>query len=169
MNEITPELIYWVTRLDHIRMLLGWLSVITVATSIAAYIFAVITRNRDDDICDLKHGLYCVKKFICDEKYVEKISENIGKTAESINDLKSSIKKSLRIVMFTIIAFFILFAGCSFVPNTKEACAILVIPQVANSSVVQQELPKSIESIVRIANNYLEEKLTTPSKKGGEE
>lgn len=169
MSEISLELVYWVTRLDHIRMLLGCLSVVTVATSIAAYIFAVITRNRDDEICDLKHELYCASKFIHDEKYVEKVLENLRKTAESINDLKHPIKKSLRIVMFSIIAFFVLFAGCSFVPNTKEACAILVIPQVANSDVVQQELPKSIESIVKIANNYLEEKLTTSTQKGGKE
>jgi hypothetical protein len=150
-------------------MLLGWLSVVTVATSIAAYIFAVVTRNCEDEICELKHDFDCASRLIYDKEYVEQTLKRFSTAAESINDLKHPVKKSLQIVMFTIIAFFILFAGCAFIPNTKEACAILVIPQVANSDVVQHELPKSIESIVKIANNYLEEKLTTPSKKGGEE
>jgi acyl-CoA synthetase (NDP forming) len=36
-------------------------------------------------------------------------------------------------------------------------CAIIVIPKIANSEIVQKDLPKAVESVVKIAQNYLEE------------
>lgn len=167
MSEISPDVVYWVTRLDHIRTLIGWLSAIAVVTSIAAYIFAVVTRLCDDKIVELKYDLkHAVKAAYYNEDNEQALKE-IRKTTEAINDLKNPIAKSLRIVVLAIIGFFILFAGCAFIPNTKEACAIIVIPSIANSEIVQQELPKSVESIVKIANRYLED-LAPESKKGGE-
>lgn len=168
MSEISPEVVYWVTRLDHIRTLIGWLSAIAVVTSIAAYIFAVVVRYCEDKICELKHDIRHAVRAVYHKEGLEQPFEELRNTAESINDLKKPIAKSLRIVMFAIIGFFILFAGCAFIPNTKEACAILVIPSIANSEIVKQELPKSVESIVKIANRYLED-LATDSKKGGED
>lgn len=168
MNEISPEVVYWVTRLDHIRMLLGWLSALAVGTSIAAYIFAVVTRAFNDNIEGLCKDVSYLAKIVYSKGAAETALEQFKSRVEKLGDLKTPIAKSLRIVMFTIIGFFILFAGCAFIPNTKEACAILVIPSIANSEVVKQELPKSVESIVKIANRYLED-LATDSKKGGEE
>ena len=164
MSEISPEVVYWVTRLDHIRMLLGWLSVIAVASSIAAYIFAVVTRAFNDDIDSLCKDVSYLAKIVYSEGAAKQALEQFKSRVETLDDLKTPIAKSLRIVMFTIIGFFILFAGCAFIPNTKEACAILVIPSIANSEVVQQELPKSVESIVKIANRYLEDLATEPKK-----
>lgn len=164
MSEISPEVVYWVTRLDHIQTLIGWLSAIAAVTSIAAYIFAVVTRDCDDKIDELKYDIKHAVKAAYYKEGMERPFEELRKTAESINDLKKPIAKSLRVVMFAIIGFFILFAGCAFIPNTKEACAILVIPSIANSEIVKQELPKSVESIVKIANRYLEDLATEPKK-----
>lgn len=164
MSEISPEVVYWVTRLDHIRMLLGWLSVIAVATSIAAYIYAVVTRSFNDNIEGLCKDISYLAKIVYSKGAAETALEQFKSRVETLDDLKTPIAKSLRIVMFTIIGFFILFAGCAFIPNTKEACAILVIPSIANSEVVQQELPKSVESIVKIANRYLDDLVTEPKK-----
>lgn len=39
-------------------------------------------------------------------------------------------------------------------PTSKQACAIVVVPAIANSHIIQQTLPKSIEHIVQLADEY---------------
>ena len=168
MSEISPTVVYWVTRLDHIRVLLGSLAAIYFFVFCAAIIVIVTYKLYSSEIQSLKGY---VKDVCYSSPYKtsrEDLLKEVQKSVESINDQRGPIKITLRVFAFSVIGFFAFFSGCAFVPNTKEACAILVIPQIANSDIVQKELPKSVESIVKLANNYLEELAAKPQK-GGEE
>ena len=46
-----------------------------------------------------------------------------------------------------------------FIPTTGEACLIYALPKIANSNVVQNEVPDAINNIFKIANKCLEDKL----------
>ena len=50
-------------------------------------------------------------------------------------------------------------------PTTKQAYAIIIVPAIANSQIVQQTLPKSIDQIVKLANEYLTDILSTQTDK----
>ena len=49
--------------------------------------------------------------------------------------------------------------GCVFVPTTKEMAMIKVLPMLANSKFVEEELPKDAQRIYRLGIRALEEKL----------
>lgn len=163
MSEISTEVVYWVTRLDHIRGLISFIVTLCIAISIISAIIAVSSQFNEEAFKTIK--LHFMRYYSTVDELKAEFEEKIN----AINKMESRFRTAVRTAILAAIGAIFFISGCSFVPNTKEACAILVIPQVANSAVVQQELPKSIESIVKIANNYLEEKLTTSTKKGGEE
>jgi hypothetical protein len=163
MSEISPEVVYWVTRLDHMRGIIGFLITLCVVTAFFSAIIAVSSQFNEEAFDCIKHH------FMRYYSTVDDLKKEFDEKINAINKMESRFRTAIRIAILAAVGALFFVLGCAFVPNTKEACAILVIPHVANSNVVQQELPKSIESIVRIANNYLEEKLTTPSKKGGKE
>ena len=51
------------------------------------------------------------------------------------------------------------------IPTSKQACAIIVVPAIANSQTVQETLPKSINRIVELAGDYLVEVLSEKTNK----
>lgn len=71
-----------------------------------------------------------------------------------------------------VLGFFVLFLGLlavTFVPSTKEMIAIHIIPKVANSDFIQNDLPKEAKEMYGVAKSYLKEKLTVKKKKQEEE
>lgn len=69
------------------------------------------------------------------------------------------IKSALKIFKPTLII--LLTAGLlkCFIPTTAEACLIYTLPKIANSNVIQNEVPDAINNIFKIANKCLEDKL----------
>lgn len=53
-----------------------------------------------------------------------------------------------------------------FIPTTGEACLIYALPKIANSNVIQNEVPDAINNIFKIANKCLEDKLKEYTKVG---
>lgn len=74
-------------------------------------------------------------------------------------DNTNIIKSALKLFKPTVII--LLSAGLlkCFIPTTAEACLIYALPKIANSSVVQNEVPEAINNIFKIANKYLDDKL----------
>ena len=60
-------------------------------------------------------------------------------------------------------------ATVTFVPSTKEMIVIHVVPKIANSDFVQNDLPKEAKEMYGVAKSYLKEKLTVKKKKQEEE
>lgn len=67
-------------------------------------------------------------------------------------DLKRIFKSSVIIVVITTLL------KC-FIPTTAEACLIYTLPKIANSNVVQNEVPEAINNIFKLANKCLEDKV----------
>jgi hypothetical protein len=72
--------------------------------------------------------------------------------ADDIEDRRSKIMPLLKPITIIII---VLSLTRILLPTSKQACAIIVVPAIANSRVVQQTLPKSIDRIVELAGDYL--------------
>jgi cytochrome b subunit of formate dehydrogenase len=51
-----------------------------------------------------------------------------------------------------------------FIPTTAEACLIYTLPKIANSNVIQNEVPDAINNIFKIANKCLEDKVKEYTK-----
>lgn len=75
-----------------------------------------------------------------------------------IEKTKKCFKSSF---LFAIVSLVV----CMFVPTTKEMCAIIAIPKVANSEIVTEQIPDAAKNLFSLANQYLESIL----KEGGEE
>jgi amino acid transporter len=52
----------------------------------------------------------------------------------------------------------------TFLPNTKEAVAIVVIPKIVNHAVNNPELKKIPDNILKVANSFMEKKITEWAK-----
>lgn len=77
-------------------------------------------------------------------------------------DDKSLGKKIFRTIPVCLVLSILFLLINTFVPTTKEACAILIIPKIASSEQVQ-EMPNKI---VELANDWIEE--LKPTKMAGE-
>ena len=98
MTEITPSLIYWITRLDQFRDLTG-------CASLFIFIIAIVLM---------------IAVFV---------------EAESSNEKSYRIVlRGFKISLFVLAIFSLMHA---FIPATKEACAMYVIPEIVNNEKVQ--------------------------------
>ena len=71
--------------------------------------------------------------------------------------LNKILKPSAIILLITVLL------KC-FIPTTGEACLIYALPKIANSNVVQNEVPDAINNIFKLANKCLENKLKEYTK-----
>ena len=78
---------------------------------------------------------------------------------------KGFIKKAKKCFKISSLFTIVLLAIAMFVPTTKEMCAIVTIPKVANSEIVTEQIPDAAKNLLSLANQYLESIL----KEGGEE
>lgn len=72
------------------------------------------------------------------------------------NTIKRFLKRILKVS--TIILLTTTLLKC-FIPTTAEACLIYTLPKIANSNVIQNEVPDAINNIFKIANKCLEDKV----------
>jgi hypothetical protein len=72
----------------------------------------------------------------------------------------AKVKKVLnKILKPSIIVLLITMLLKCFIPTTGEACLIYTLPKIANSNVVQNEVPAAINNIFKLANKCLEDKM----------
>ena len=113
---MTWQMVYWITRLDMIRVLMIVCTVFGGGGTLSYIVF------------------WIASKVECEE--------------EARKDRK--IYKALRP---TIYFFFISLMGLTFIPSTKEACAIYLIPKVVNN----EEVQKVPNNALKLLNAKLEE------------
>lgn len=129
---IDESTIYWITRLDNIRI---FLFVLAFIGTVIAFIGGVA------------HGATTSRRAFSDEDKLEK---------------KKDLRYSIEAFLVGIFVLFTTAVGLVFTPNTKEMFAIKVIPAIANSERVQSlgadvvDLAKSW--IVELGNEDTEQK-----------
>jgi len=83
-----------------------------------------------------------------------------------VNDDKNElpIKKAVKcyIAIASIWAFFML--SNLFIPTTREAATIFVLPRVANSKMVMEEIPKEAREIYGLAKQWFEKSVKEKGK-----
>jgi hypothetical protein len=79
-------------------------------------------------------------------------------------DNTNIIKSALKVFKPTIIILLTTGLLKCFIPTTAEACLIYTLPKIANSNVIQNEVPETINNIFKIANKCLEDKLEEYTK-----
>ena len=82
-----------------------------------------------------------------------------------LNNSEDSMKRALKRIfkISTIILLTTVLLKC-FIPTTAEACLIYTLPKIANSNVVQNEVPEAINNIFKLANKCLEDKVKEYTK-----
>lgn len=137
---ITPFQMYWILMLDNFRGAAGILMVVNILLVIS--LIAILTPFWISN----SFG------FIMEE-------ENKSKQENQYKNLKKNIKKYI----ITTLSIVILSTGVlTFVPSTKQMACIVVVPMLANSTVVQKDIPELYD----LAKNYMKNKLIESNKKG---
>jgi hypothetical protein len=111
---VTESTIYWITRLDGIRM---FLSIMTGASFLAVFMACMWLILEED-------------------------------------------KRATKFIIVSVITGLLLTLSSVFIPNTKEMCAIKVIPIIVNNEEVQ-ELPNKV---VELANDWINELKPSPKE-----
>jgi hypothetical protein len=126
---ITQGMLYWITRLDHIRTALMIPAFMLLVVGIVYPIFRFLwfTYLLDTDHSD----------------------EDIDHSDEDIEKAKNRFLKSLRVS----IAATLIWIPLALIPTTKEYAAIVIVPKVANSEDVQG----LGTGLVDLANEWFEE------------
>ena len=126
---ITESTIYWITRLDNLRVLFG----------VCLFLAAVISGVLGVALCRTNNSMP-----YWDEEEKNRKTQDIYK----YNTL-------LAYDLFLILALILILV---FVPTTKEMCAIKVIPSVSNSEIVQKISAQSSQ-IVEDANKWMRDQV----------
>lgn len=77
------------------------------------------------------------------------------------DDWERFFKKSRKVLILGLILSTI---GAIFTPRTKDFAAIIVIPAIVNSEVAQENVPKAMNGIFKLAEAWMEE--LKPEKEG---
>lgn len=129
---ISESTIYWITRMDYLH---GLIWSVALIVTILCLIWLVVSA-----ICHAVNHSEATHGYRRNE------------------ELLPISRKSLKYSIWSFVASWIfIFAAC-FIPTTKQLCAVLVIPAIANNQEVQQ-LP---DKIVKVANEWIDE--LRPSK-----
>jgi len=123
--DITPWTVYWITRLDAIFNVAVLAAIVGLVTAAFLLVLATTTEN-------------------------ERVYESFGETKEGKLRLA---KKLRRYALPALAAGFLGAVAATLTPTTKEACAILAIPAIANSEDVQG----LGADLVGLAREWLEE------------
>lgn len=140
--NITPSMIYWLTRLDEFGILLGIVFVCIVIVSLANVIGGFIAM---------------------DAASTDQLYNHPDRLAEDKYNIKVRFGRAIKC------AFVALLVGVvnSFVPSTKQAAAIIVIPKIANSEVVA-EMGDTAKELVGLAKSWLIELKPQPKTENKE-
>ena len=135
---ITPSMIYWMTRCDSIRAFflnnfgIGVVLFLSLVVMLVSFIIGRFAGN----------GSYEIFSGMSDDEYLKHKA-----TFQKIS------RRSLYLNLFLLTLVFTFNLVGSFVPTTKEMCAIAVIPRIANSESVQD----IGQGIVDLAKDWLKE------------
>lgn len=140
--NITPSMIYWLTRLDEFGILLGIVFVCIVIVSLANVIGGFIAM---------------------DAAGTDQLYNHPDRLAEDKYNIKVRFGRAIKC------AFVALLVGVvnSFIPSTKQAAAIIVIPKIANSEVVA-EMGDTAKELVGLAKAWLVELKPQPKTENKE-
>lgn len=139
--NITPAMLYWLTRLDEISCLIGIICLAAIVVCIVNIIGGCIAL---DDACTA-HTLF--RKD--DEPVYRERSDK-------------RFKRALRIGLLVALP---LALAETLIPSAKQMAAIIVVPKIANSEVVA-EMGDTAKELVVLAKAWLVE--LKPKKGGGQ-
>ena len=129
--NITPSMIYWLTRLDKFGILLGIVFVCIVAVSLANVIGGFVAL---------------------DEASTDKLYNHPERLKEDKHNIKVRFRRAVKCALAALLVGMVY----SFIPSTKQAAAIIVIPKIANSEVVA-EMCDTAKELVGLAKAWLVE------------
>ena len=140
--NITPSMIYWLTRLDEFGILLGIIFACVVIVAIA----------------NVVGGFIAMDAVSTDQLYNH---------PERLEEDKHNIKVRFRRAVKCALAALLVCVVNSFIPSTKQAAAIIVIPKIANSEVVA-EMGDTAKELVGLAKAWLIELKPQPKTENKE-
>ena len=129
--NITPSMIYWLTRLDEFSFLFG---IIFVCIVIVALVNVI-------------GGFVALDSYSTDKLY-----NRPERLAESKHNIKVRFGRAVKLALVALLVGVI----NSFIPSTKQAAAIIVIPKIANSEIVA-EMGDTAKELVGLAKAWLVE------------
>lgn len=140
--NITPSMIYWLTRLDEFSFMLGTVFVCIVIVA----------------LMNVVGGFIAMDSASTDQSY---------NRPELLAEDKHNIKVRFgRAVKLALVALFVSVVN-SFVPSTKQAAAIIIIPKIANSEIVA-EMGDTAKELVVLAKSWLIELKPQPKTENKE-
>ena len=140
--NITPSMIYWLTRLDEFGILLGIVFVCIVIVSLSNVIGGFIAMDAAST-----DQLYNHPDRLEEDKY----------------NIKVRFGRAIKCAMVALLICVV----NSFIPSTKQAAAIIVIPKIANSEVVA-EMGDTAKELVGLAKAWLVELKPQPKTENKE-
>ena len=140
--NITPSAIYWLTRLDEFSFLLG---IVFVCIVIVALVNVI-------------GGFYSLDSASNDQLY-----NRPERLAESKHNIKVRFGRAVKLALVALLVGVV----NSFIPSTKQAAAIIVIPKIANSEIVA-EMGDSAKELVGLAKSWLIELKPQPKTENKE-
>ena len=129
--NITPSMIYWLTRLDEFIFLLG---IVFVCIVIVALVNVI-------------GGFVALDSYSTDKLY-----NRPERLAESKHNIKVRFGRAVKLALVALLVGVV----NSFIPSTKQAAAIIVIPKIANSEIVA-EMGDTAKELVVLAKAWLVE------------
>lgn len=129
--NITPSMIYWLTRLDEFSFLFGIVFVCIVIVALVNVIGGFVALDTAHDNRCLSYG-------------------NRNEVPEDEARMRTRFTRAAK---FGVAALLIGVVG-SFIPSTKQAAAIIVIPKIANSEVVA-EMGDTAKELLCLAKSWL--------------
>ena len=140
--NITPSMIYWLTRLDEFSFLFG---IIFVCIVIVALVNVI-------------GGFVALDSYSTDKLY-----NRPDRLAESKHNIKVRFGRAVKLALVALLVGVI----NSFIPSTKQAAAIIVIPKIANSEIVA-EMGDTAKELVGLAKSWLIELKPQPKTENKE-
>ena len=140
--NITPSAIYWLTRLDEFSFLLG---IVFVCIVIVALVNVI--------------GVF----YSLDSASNDQLYNRPERLAESKHNIKVRFGRAVKLALVALLVGVV----NSFIPSTKQAAAIIVIPKIANSEIVA-EIGDSAKELVGLAKSWLIELKPQPKTENKE-
>ena len=129
--NITPSMIYWLTRLDEFSFLFGIVFVCIVIVALVNVIGGFVAL---------------------DSASTDQLYNRPERLAESKHNIKVRFGRAVKLALVALLVGVI----NSFIPSTKQAAAIIVIPKIANSEIVA-EMGDTAKELVGLAKSWLVE------------
>ena len=135
-------MIYWLTRLDEFGILLGIIFACVVIVAIA----------------NVVGGFIAMGSASTDQLY-----NHPFRLAESKHSIKVRFGRAVKLALVALLVGVV----NSFIPSTKQAAAIIVIPKIANSEIVA-EMGDTAKELVCLAKSWMIELKPQPKTENKE-